>query len=236
MECLKKSMESYHDCIKIPFEIVICDQGTTFPPTQEFLNKLESEGIKVYRWPVGFNDSERTNLMRNDRKIEADIQNYFENHPKSNYVVTDPDIMLDNVNGDILDVYAYLLEKIPQINTAGTMLRIDDIPDHYPLKNHMIFHSLNTKYHSTEVNIIQYKDRDIKYIFAPIHTTFGMYRKETLWGGKIYSKKAVRVLAPYSAKHLDWYVDMENLSDDQIYYIKHASDNAHWSKMDFRSK
>lgn len=230
LEVLQESMESYHAYIDTPFEIVICDQGTTYPPTKEFLKKLEADGIKIYRWPEGLNDGKKMNLRRNDRKIEKDIQDYFEYHPKSNYVVTDPDIALDNVEHDILEVYAYFLEKMPQINTVGPMLRIDDIPDYYPAKNHLISSSLHVKFHSAKVNIIQYKDRNIKYVFAPIHTTFGMYRKETRWSG--YSKSAIRVLAPYSAKHLDWYVDPESLSDDQKYYMEHGSTNAHWSKME----
>lgn len=230
IEILKKSMQSYHDCIKTPFEVVICDQGSTFKPMKEVLKELESNGIVVYRWKEGLNDGKKENLRRNDRKIEENIQNYFESRPKSNYVVTDPDIFLDNVGCDILEVYAYFLEKIPQINTVGPMLRIDDIPDYYPAKNYLISSSLHVKYHSTKVNNIQYKGRNIKYVFAPIHTSFGMYRKETRWRG--YSKNAVRVLAPYSAKHLDWYVDMKNLSDDQKYYMEHASTNAHWSKME----
>ena len=144
-------MKSYSDYIKSPFEIVICDQGSTFEPMVEFLEKLESEGIRVNRWEMNSNYGEERNLRRDDTKIKKDIWNYFETHPRSNYVITDVDILLDNVNGDILDVYAYFLGKLPQITTVGSMLRIDDIPDYYPLKETLIngkmgchkrFHSL----------------------------------------------------------------------------------------------
>jgi len=228
LEMLKRSLESYRRCIKDPFKIVICDQGSTFKPMIEFVRKLESDGITVFRWKENLNDGREKNLPRNDAKIREDMQNYFQNHPKSNYVITDPDIFLDNVGSDILEVYTYFLEKIPQINAVGPMLRIDDIPDSYPAKNFLISSSLHVKFNSAKVENIQYKDREIKYVFAPIHTSFAMYRKETKWGG--YSKNAIRVLAPYSVKHLDWYVDPQKLTEDQEYYMKHASRNAHWSK------
>ena len=225
LEMLKKSMQSYYDYIKTPFEIVICDQGSTFKPTIEFLEKLEFDGTIVYRWKENFNIGRERNLRRDDVGLSENIQNYFKNHPKSNYVTTDPDIFLDNVGSDILEVYAYFLKKIPQINAVGPMLRIDDIPDYYPRKKEVI--NWETKFHG-KVNTIQYENREIKYVFAPIHTSFAMYRKETQWGG--YSKNAIRVLAPYLAKHLNWYIDPKNMTEDQEYYKRHASKNTHWSK------
>jgi len=230
LEILKQSIQSYHDCIKTPFEIIICDQGSTFEPMIEFLEKLESEGIRINRWKMNSNYGEERNLRRDDTKISEDIWNYFETHPESNYVVTDADIFLDNVNGDVLDVYAYFLGKFPRITAIGPMLRIDDIPDYYPLKETLINGEMgcHKRFHSLEVNTIQYKYRAIKYVFAAIHTTFAMHRKGTQWKG--FSGHAIRILAPYSAKHLDWYIDPKNLSKDQEYYMKYASTNAHWSK------
>ena len=221
-------MQSYHDYINAPFEIIICDQGSTFKPMVEFLNNLESDGIKVCRWEDSLNDDNQTNIRRNDDMIREAVWDYFRSHLESNYIVTDPDIFLDNVKGDILEVYAYFLEKMPEIMTVGPMLRIDDIPDYYPKKEHLISSSLHVKFHATDVEVINYNDRSIEYVRAPIHTTFGMYRTGTRWAG--YAHEAVRVLLPYSAKHLDWYVDPENLSEDQKYYMKHASINAHWSQ------
>ena len=69
----------------------------------------------------------------------------------------------------------------------------------------------------------------VKYIFAPIDTTFGLYKAGMPWSRL---KMGIRVLPPYAARHLDWYIDPENLTPDQEYYMKHASDKiAHWSKL-----
>ena len=48
------------------------------------------------------------------------------------HVSTDPDIELDNVNGDILEYYIWLVNKFNNKFVVGPMLRIDDIPDYYP--------------------------------------------------------------------------------------------------------
>jgi len=220
LEVLKESIQSYYSNIKTPFEIIIIDFGSTYKPTLRFLEQLECEKTKVY-W------KERITAVTDLNKVDEVIQDYFKHYPQSNYVVTDPDIVLDNTEGDILNIYSHLLERIPEVNAIGPMLRIDDIPDCYPRKEKLISDSLHVGFHSKKVNVIQYGNKTIKYIFAPIDTTFGMNRAKTHW--KRYTK-AVRVLSPYSAKHLDWYLDPKNLTGDQKYYIEHASKNiAHWS-------
>jgi len=220
LKVLERSIQSYYDNIKSPFEIVIVDFGSTYGPTLEFLRHLEHGGKKVY-W-------EKRIIHNYDlNNIDTAIQDYFKNHPASNYVVTDPDIALEDSDGDVLDVYSYLLEKIPGINVAGPMLRIDDIPDYYPKKAKVVSNSSHVDFHSRTVETIKYKDKEIKYVFAPIDTTFAMNKAGTHWARL---KRGVRVLPPYSAKHLDWYVNHNDLSPDQIYYIEHASRKiAHWS-------
>jgi len=225
MEVLKRSILSYYDSIETPFEIVICDQGSTFKPMVAYLKELQADGIRIYRWKDN-NDGETTNFRRDDKKIGEDIKDYFITHPESNYVVTDPDILLDNVNGDILEAYAYVLKKILQVTIVGPMLRIDDIPDYYPKKIKLTTSSWHVNFHAREVHSIDYEGTQIRYVFAPIHTTFGMFRAGAKWHGN----RAIRTFAPYSAKHLDWYLDPDNLTEDQKYYMKHASTNAHWSK------
>lgn len=219
LKALEQSIRSYHDNIKTPFEIIIVDFGSTFIPTLKYLRNLEDKKIKVY-W--------RERIFRKKRlhTISISIKDYFGNHPKSNYVVTDPDIALDNVNGDILEVYTYLLEKLSQINVAGPMLRIDDIPDCYPKKKEVI--NWEMRFHSKRKNTIQYKDNAIKYIFSRIDTTFGLHRIGSRFNRK---KLAARVFSPYSARHLDWYLDPGNLTPDQEYYMKHASGGiTNWSR------
>jgi len=193
----------------------------------EFLKRLESNGVIVYRWEDGLNDGVGKNLRRDDNKIREDIQDYFKSHPKSNYVVTDPDIALESCNGDILEVLIYCLESFPQYGEAGPALRVDDIPEYYPYKEKIIadYHRL---FKSKKMQTIRYKNRNIKYTIAPIHTVFGMSRKDTRW--REVTIKAIRLFAPYLVKHLDWYLDLEHMTEEQEYYMKHASTNAHYGR------
>lgn len=234
---LKKSMQSYHDYIKTPFEIVICDQGSTFNPMIKFLERMESDGTIVYKWKENLNVGRKRNLGRDNIGLSENIQNYFKNHPKSNYVVCDPDIVLDNVDGDIFEVYAHLLNIKPEIVAVGSVCRIDDIPDCYPLKEKLLS---NNSGHARAFlwprHTISYKGKQVKYIFDKIDTGFGMFRAGTRWQRMKKGIDAIRTFAPYSTKHLDWYICPENLSEDQRYYMQHASKNAHWSKWGIRKE
>ena len=214
LDALERSIRSYHENIKTPFEIVIMDFGSTFVPTLKYLKNLEHKGIKVY-WKETLRNKRRFNFY-----IDGIIQDYFKDHPKSNYIVTDPDIVLDNTDGDILEVYAYLLEILPENYIVGPMLRIDDLPDHYPLRQEVEFRSWETFYHSQKVNAIQYKGKTVKYVLVRIDTTFAMNRAGTHWKRH---RMAARVLSPYAARHLEWYLDPRNLTPDQEYYMEHAS-------------
>jgi len=211
LKVLKASIQSYYDCIKASFEIIIIDFGSTYEPTREFLRHLEYEGKKVY-W------EKRIIVHSEIRRIDGIIQDYLKDRPGSKYVITDPDIVLDNVEGDVLEVYSHLLESIPRISVVGPALGTDDIPDCYPKKEEVI--KWEKQFQIGEVNTIQYGNKAIRYIFAPIDTTFGMYRAGGIWKG---TKKGIRVLPPYSAKHLDWYLDPKNLTLDQKHYLEHGS-------------
>lgn len=211
---LKKSIQSYYDYIKTPFEIVIIDFGSTYEPTREFLRHLEREGKKIY-W--------KERIFRKadfNRPIQEAIRDYFKTHPRSNYVVTDPDIALDNVEGDVLKVYAYLLERFPKMPNVGPIMRTDDLPDCFPYKESVI--NWERKLNSRRVKSIQYEGKIIKYISSYLDSTFRMNRAGTLWKR---AKRAFRVLPPYGSKHLDWYLDPESLTQDHKYYIEHASAN-----------
>lgn len=230
-EVLKESIESYHDCIKTSFEVIFCDQGSTFNPMIEFLEKMKSDGTIVYRWKKNLNIGREINLRRDNSGINENIQDYFKTHPKSNYIVTDPDIFLDNVNGDILDVYAHILDVMPKITAVGPILRIDDIPDCYPLKKELLSDDIgHVKALLKPRHTISYKGKQVKYIFDKIDTQFGMFRAGTQWQRIKSGIEAIRTFVPYLAKHLDWYICPENLSEDQRYYMRHASTNAHWNK------
>jgi hypothetical protein len=189
----------------------------------DYLGRLETRGHKVYRLKAITKPNEL-----ND--VEDGIRDYFKTHKSRNYVVTDCDIALDS-KGDVLDVYSYMLDKFPEANVVGPMLRIDDIPDHYPLKGDIITGRLGMHkgFHSQPMKIRKCGDKEIRYINAPIDTTFGMYRMGSKWSRL---QNGIRVYDPYWARHLDWYINPDTMTDDQIYYMNHASKNiSTWARI-----
>ncbi len=214
---LYKSLASYSRYIGTPTEIIFIDFKSTYAPT---IGYLLSYGAKVY-WEGIANHASVLN------RANDCIQDYFKTHPKSNYVLTDCDIALDNVRPDILEVYSFLLKTISGVTSVGPMLRIDDIPDCYPMKKKLISGGSHVEFHKRPIQQIKYKDRVIKYAHIPIDTTFAMYRAGSTWK-RLTS--GIRVMSPYSARHLDWYIDPANLSPDQAYYMNRAAKViTHWS-------
>lgn len=205
LEVLKKAIESYK---KLPdVEIVIHDNNSTYPQTIEYLKQLENEGIKVF-WHKEVSGT----FYDISESVDNTIQKWYETNDSNYYVVTDCDIEIMNI--DSLKIYKDFLDNMYDIDVAGPMLLIDDLPEHYELRDVVI------KSHSKQFwTKPLYSYKSYSYIKAPIDTTFGMYRKQYVFRRLAYG---VRVIdAP--AKHLDWYIDTNNLTDDQKWYKEHAS-------------
>ncbi len=204
LEVLKKSIQSYYDNIDTSFEIIIHDQGTTYQPTLDWVRNC---GFKYYK-------SENSG-----NAVSNSIKEWYKTNDSPYYVVTDPDIALIDNDKDILEVFMYLMENF-NVPVVGCSLDYCDIPDYYPLKQRVLNSHFEQFGNKVECNYNGYN-----YIEAFIDTTFGLYKK-----GFEFKKHnmGVRVLSPYKAKHLDWYIDPDKLTEDQIYYMKTANERGHW--------
>lgn len=209
LEALKTSLESYQKFIKTPFEIVIHDNASTYGPTIQFLKELEKQGTKVY-W----------NKKNDIRAVNESVKDWMgKNSGVKYYVITDPDVALDEVDGNILDLYKALLDANSHALVVGPMLEIDNLPDHYPLKKQVIKSHYYQFWQHTPT-ILQYSGKECKVQKAAIDSTFGMYRRGYVWNGPC---DGIRTHKPYAALHLDWYLDPDNLSEDQEYYKNNVS-------------
>ena len=65
---------------------------------------------------------------------------------------------------------------------------------------------------------------------APIDTTFAVYKP--YFKGELIDFDYVyfRTGFPYSVRHLAWYVDSGNPSEEERYYIGHLKTSTHWSE------
>lgn len=217
---LKQTIESFKQ-IKRPYEIVIHDNSSTFPPLIEYLKELnKKEDVTVYF-------SKKNSLAA----VTETVTDFMKKSKSDYYVVTDPDIRLLEIDDDILDVYIHLLNKF-KVTVVGPMLQIDDIPDHYPLKKKAIA-SHTKQFWRKKPSVTKWKGKSIKYQKAPIDTTFGIYRRSFRFKRL---NNGIRVYKPYSAQHLDWYIDPKNMEEDQKYYLKSSSEIGHWSSTFLKNK
>ncbi len=183
---------------------------------------MEQSGIKVYRYR--WEDEQKMQYAQLSTLIALTIERWYQENDSEYYIVTDPDIELDHTNGDILEFYKYLLELFPRVQVVGPMLRIDDIPDCYPRKQDVL--KRHAAFWNTQPFRVEYNGRFFEVQGAFIDTTFGMYRKAFRF--KNYNP-GIRTCPPYAARHLDWYLDPENMTEDQIYYAANASPKiVHW--------
>jgi pyruvyltransferase len=222
-EILKKSVESYEKYIKTPIEIIFHNVCSTYFETINYLKEKQNEGYIIY------------NSDKNDHHtVINSIKDYISKNPTCEYIVmTDPDIELNKVNGDILEFYIYLLNKLKK-TTVGPMLKIDDIPDEYPNKKQCI-EGHTIQFWSKPSKTILFKDKEYKYIECLTDTTFQLFSSKNI-PTKFPHINSIRTLYPYDARHLDWYVNPNNLSPCQLYYLNNTNKISHWNNKNFNGK
>jgi hypothetical protein len=131
------------------------------------------------------------------------------------FVYTDPDVIpAPECPLDALDRFHDLLSRYPRVNKVGFGLRIDDLPDYYRHKDAVI---------SWERTMWEWPVERGAY-YAPIDTTFALYRR-----GGSRSREALRTGSPYIARHESWYLDFDNMSDEESFYQSHSVESTAYS-------
>lgn len=182
--------------------IHIIDNASGYPPLIAY---YKSCPYKVYRLNknVGFLALWKTVIFQR-------FKNQF-------YIYTDPDIIpTQECPKDAVEFFYLLLQKYPEVDKAGFGLKIDDLPDHYPLKEKVI--SWEKQFWNCEIE---------KNVFeASIDTTFALYRPNKKGGSEL---KALRTGKPYLARHATWYIHPLHLSLEDKYYHQQSKSDASWT-------
>lgn len=186
-------------------DIYLIDNDSTYEPLLEYYEKTphtviktEHNGGHLIPWVGGY------------------VSKYAEN---KYYVVSDPDVMpIEECPLDMFDYFMSLLEKYPQIAKIGPGLKIDDLPDHYSLKQAVIDH---------ESNFWRVESPEPEVYFAPIDTTLSLHKPGI--GHQFHD--CIRTGFPYLARHLPWYVDSNNLTEEERHYRSRLSPTvSNWNK------
>ncbi|WP_407400052.1 hypothetical protein, partial [Anaerovibrio sp.] len=127
------------------------------------------------------------------------------------YVYTDSDVVpSEHCLKDVLRHLLAILRKYPYLKKVGLGLITEDIT---------FFDA--EKIQAQEQSFYLHEIEPELY-FGAVDTTFALYRNYRHYN--IYV--AARTTGNYMARHLPWYYDYENLTEDEKYYIEHANASA----------
>lgn len=187
--------------------IQIVDNASSYPPLLEYLantphtvHSMNQNYGHLVVWKSG----------RFDELIKS-----------QHYVVTDCDVLpAEGCPVDIVERCFEVLERYPGFTKVGPALKIDDIPDHYSLKDKVIDWETPFWAHPLE---------DATLYEAAIDTTFALYRPGIFAGDERWWR-AIRLATPYLARHLPWYTDGNAMSDEDLFYQRSLNNfSSQWS-------
>lgn len=184
--------------------IHIIDNASTYPPLLEYYRHTP---YKVYKLGknLGFKAFWKSGIYKKF------LNSYF--------VYTDPDLeIVEECPDDFMQHFYDLLQKYPLAAKIGFSLKIDDIPAYYPSKENV--RNWESAFWIKEVEPGLFR--------APIDTTFALYRPYTRYTGENWVDMAYRTAFPYMARHLPWYSDPGNLSENEIFYSETCRTKTHW--------
>lgn len=184
--------------------LFIIDNASTFPPLLEY---YETCPYKVFRLKDNVG---HLSLWKTDIYKEF-IHNY--------YVYTDSDIVpCDECPADFLNYFLQVLLRYKYAAKVGFGLRIDDLPDHYHMKQSVIDWEGKFWVHEVEKDLYR----------APIDTTFALYRPYAKKNANWYVEQ-YRTGGKYVAHHMPWYNNSNDLSLEEQYYINSCTKSTHWT-------
>jgi len=197
--------------------VVVIDNKSTYPPLLDYYREM-ADRIKVeYRennegHPVFFRTPE--------------LQ---EKYGKGYFVVTDSDIV-PNINLP-MDFMAQMMSVLDKhyncINKVGFALDLEDIPDSYLPKDKVL--KWEKQFWEKPLGNDMYE--------AGIDTTFALYKpKYPRCFKNEHFIKSIRMAGPFTSQHGGWLLDSANLTDEQKYYNKHATNYSSSWKIDERGQ
>lgn len=188
--------------------IIILDNDSTYPPLLEYYKNTPHKVIHLGR-NMGYMALEHSVLWKSIRN------DYF--------VYTDPDVVpIRECPKDFMKHFFYVLKKSPLITKIGFSLKIDDLPDCYSKKDEVI------KWESRYFKASKYPD----FYDAKIDTTFALHRPWSYISSK-GQYKHFRSVYPYEARHMPWYENTSNPTQENEYYKEHATIAGFWTN-DFK--
>ncbi|GEM52385.1 hypothetical protein AS589_00675 [Empedobacter brevis] len=197
--------------LKRGFEnIVIIDNKSTYLPLLEYYNDIKTK-VRIKKMDKNYGHS-ILYLAAHDIK----------EFTKGYYVITDPDILPnENLPINFMDVLIEKLEKyFNSVTKVGFALKIDDIPDFFPLKQQVV--NWENKFWENEV--------EENVFLNVLDTTFALYKPRYPYNFyNLPFLPALRIGSNYTATHGGWYKNPKKMTEEEIYYQRTAKSSSSWN-------
>lgn len=191
------------------FYPVVIDNASTYPPLLDFF--ATDRSFELIRLPK--NVGPWTCFRRN---FHLGFSSEF-------FAFSDCDLDLSGVPLDVFNKMRRGLRKHPDKRKVGVSIEVNDIPRHDAKRYGFIQASERPCW---EKKIDGYWD-------VNVDTTFALYRNVD----QTYAiTDSLRLDRPYTAKHVPWYNDMDNLSEEEEYYLLHSrTDCSYYTRHDLKN-
>lgn len=193
--------------------IIIVDNCSTYPELLEYYKEIQNS-VSIEYMDKNYGHM----VFFNNKKL-------YEKYASGYYIISDADIIPnEDLPKDFLNKMIHLIDKyFLTITKVGFALRINDIPDHYILKNKVTAWEKNFWQEEVEKDIYR----------AELDTTFALYKPnypEKFHINNFY--RALRIAGDFIAQHGGWYIDSKNLTSEQLFYYNSSSASASWKHND----
>lgn len=188
-------------------QIHIIDNKSTYPPLLEYYRKTQHTVWRCDDNRGPFSPWEIKQL-RQLRESE-----YF--------VVTDHDLYPQvGCPKDLIDRCKYILDEMPDVDKVGPSLEIYDFPE-TATRGKAAF-KWESGFWNSRLWIPEYECFE-----SSIDTTFALHRP----GTEYKLTECIRLGRPYVFKHLPWYLDYDNLDEENQYYTDNLDPGiSNWSR------
>jgi hypothetical protein len=179
--------------------IFILDNDSTYPPLLEWYKTCKAQ-VQY----IGEN-------MGHQALWKHGILNMFKKHPF--IVYTDSDIELNPNTPEGFIETLIILAKDYRAEKAGLAIHYQDIP---PSLGNDRSRLIEERYWKKRLAHPHYEVYD-----AYIDTTFAVVKSASTYS---WAHKAVRVAGEFTCRHTPWYLDYNNLNQEEQYYIDNANE------------
>lgn len=186
-------------------EIYLIDNASSYEPLLEYLSSSPHHVVRVGE-----------NLGHRSPWLSGAVPRHARHR---SFVVSDPDVVpIEECPLDAIDHFAQILDRYDDLHKVGFGLKIDDLPEHYPLAEEV--RRWEAQFWTEEIEPDVYR--------AGIDTTFALYRA---LAGRHLVERSARTGGNYVARHLAWYLDPNDLSDEERHYRRHADPTvSNWNR------